>query len=197
MTSPSEKPGEACGETWTANRLARLEQLWKAGETAQAIAGQLGVSRSAVMGKLFRLGNAVGKRRARKKRGKQGGEEPGKKRGKKRGKSLLELENGDCRWPIGDPGSDKFHFCGEPGADFEQDVPYCAQHMQRAYVAPLPRKTGGPGAGGGWHAISSGITGERSDAVLRTAMAAVRRMFRDAIARKDSARKDMARKERT
>ena len=93
MTSPSEKPGEACGKTWTANRLARLEQLWKAGETAQAIAGQLGVSRSAVMGKLFRLGNAVEKRRARKKPDK----ERGKKGGKKRGKTLLELENGDCR----------------------------------------------------------------------------------------------------
>ncbi len=93
MTSPSEKPAGKRGETWTADRLARLEELWKAGETAQAIADQLGVSRSAVMGKLFRLGNAVEKRRARKKPGNKGGKEPGKKRGK----SLQELENGDCR----------------------------------------------------------------------------------------------------
>jgi hypothetical protein len=97
MTSPSENPVGKRSETWTADRLAQLEELWKAGATAQAIADQLGVSRSAVMGKLFRLGSAVERRRASKKpdekRGEKGGEEPGKKRGK----SLLELENGDCR----------------------------------------------------------------------------------------------------
>jgi GcrA cell cycle regulator len=199
MASPSEKPGE----TWTADRLARLAQLWTAGETAQAIADRLGVSRSAVMGKLFRL------QLGRRKRASKASENRGEKRGKKRGKSLLELENGDCRWPIGDPGSDKFHFCGEPGADVEQDIPYCAHHMKRAYVGTPPKKTGGLGSRGGWHTISSGIlgersddvlrtaigersdavlrtaTGERSDAVLRTAMARVRRLFRDAIARKE------------
>jgi GcrA cell cycle regulator len=191
MASPSEQPGEASGETWTADRLAQLKQLWKAGETAQAIADRLGVSRSAVMGKLFRL--QLGRKKRRSKVGESRGRKPGESRGdesgKKRGKSLLELEDGDCRWPIGDPGSEKFHFCGEPGADIEQDVPYCPLHMKRAYVAPPPRKaggqTGGSGGAGGWHTISSGIIGERSDAVLRTAMATVRRMFRDAIARKE------------
>jgi GcrA cell cycle regulator len=172
MASPSEKPGETRGETWTADRLAQLEQLWKAGETAQAIADRLGVSRSAVMGKLFRL--RLGRK---KRRSKKPGESRGEKRGEKRGKSLLELENDDCRWPIGDPGSDKFHFCGEPGADIEQDVPYCAHHMKRAYVAAPPSKTGGknsgPGTSGGWHTISSGIA------------ATVRRMIRDTIARRE------------
>jgi GcrA cell cycle regulator len=90
-----------------------------------------------------------------------------------RGKSLLELTNSDCRWPIGNPGDKRFHFCGEPGADIEQGIPYCQQHMQRAYVAsaPKPEKTGS--APGGWHTISPGIS------------ASVWRMFRDAIARKE------------
>ena len=189
MRAPSENAARKPSATWTADRLAQLEQLSKAGATAQAIADQLGISRSAVMGKLFRLRRAAEKQRASRQRSKN--------RIRKRGKSLLELSNESCRWPIGDPASDQFHFCGAPGADLEQDVPYCADHMRRAYVASPPRKAGGPGFAGGWHAVSPGIIGEPTgprevarpddrlrDAVLRTAMATVRRMFRDAIARK-------------
>src|SRR5580698_8203283 len=75
MASPSEKPGE----TWTADRLARLAQLWTAGETAQAIADRLGVSRSAVMGKLFRL--QLGRKKRRSKVGESRGRKPGESRG--------------------------------------------------------------------------------------------------------------------
>ena len=28
--------------------------------------------------------------------------------------SLLELTERTCKWPIGDPTSDDFHFCGQP-----------------------------------------------------------------------------------
>ncbi len=162
----SETSGETCNKPsnktadkpWTPQRLAQLEQLWSAGATAQAIAAQLGVSRSAVMGKLFRLRKAAEKL-AR------------KQRGKKRGLSLFELTDKTCRWPIGEPGSDKFHFCGEPGADLELDQPYCAQHRQRAYVAKPAKKPESPFAAGS--AISPGIS------------AAVRRMFRDATARRE------------
>jgi hypothetical protein len=54
----------------------------------------------------------------------------------RRGKSLLELTNESCRWPIGDPAKKSFHFCGEPGADLAQGVPYCERHRQRAYTRP-------------------------------------------------------------
>ncbi len=40
-----------------------------------------------------------------------------------------------CRWPHGQPGTSNFIFCGAPEADLEQGIPYCAQHMQRAYGA--------------------------------------------------------------
>lgn len=43
-------------DPWTAERVEMLRRLWAGGETAQSIADRLGgVSRSAVMGKIFRL----------------------------------------------------------------------------------------------------------------------------------------------
>src|ERR1700733_8399378 len=41
---------------WTAETVALLKRLWAEGETAAAIAGRLGgISRSAVLGKVYRL----------------------------------------------------------------------------------------------------------------------------------------------
>ncbi len=45
-------------------------------------------------------------------------------------KGLLDLEDGDCRWPIGDPRSDDFHFCGHRKV---AGMSYCAMHAARAY----------------------------------------------------------------
>jgi GcrA cell cycle regulator len=36
-----------------------------------------------------------------------------------------------CLWPIGDPGTPEFHFCG---ADREEGRPYCSEHVARAYI---------------------------------------------------------------
>lgn len=41
---------------WPDERVAQLRRLWGAGQTAKTIADQLGVSRSAVLGKLCRIG---------------------------------------------------------------------------------------------------------------------------------------------
>lgn len=46
---------------------------------------------------------------------------------------LLDLEAQHCRWPIGDPRSEKFHFCGR---DKVSGLPYCSGHAQIAYVSP-------------------------------------------------------------
>ncbi|HEY7296891.1 MAG TPA: GcrA family cell cycle regulator [Xanthobacteraceae bacterium] len=47
-----------------------------------------------------------------------------------RGCTLLELGERKCRWPISDPGSNDFCFCGnEPVSGF----PYCAGHARMAY----------------------------------------------------------------
>jgi GcrA cell cycle regulator len=47
-----------------------------------------------------------------------------------RGCTLLELGERKCRWPINDPGSHDFCFCGnEPVSGF----PYCPGHARMAY----------------------------------------------------------------
>jgi GcrA cell cycle regulator len=61
--------------------------------------------------------------------------------GSRQGCSFLELSCRTCRWPVGDPGSRDFFFCG---AEPVQGKPYCAAHCLRAYrpaqeTAPRPR----------------------------------------------------------
>jgi GcrA cell cycle regulator len=156
-------------ESWTPASLALLQKLWTEGETAAGIAEKLGgVSRAAVLGKIFRLRrNTSGGAKVTAAatlpadRSRRYGASPvplpplPRRRGAKpldaaatiargKGKTLLELTNGCCRWPYRRPGTSKFFFCGEPGADLEQGIPYCARHMKRAYVAApaLPPKAG-------------------------------------------------------
>lgn len=45
-------------------------------------------------------------------------------------KSLVELTSDTCRWPVGDPGTDDFFFCGAKPLD---GCPYCAAHSRRAF----------------------------------------------------------------
>jgi len=42
-----------------------------------------------------------------------------------------------CKWPIGDPGEDGFHFCGN---DSLETGPYCEYHSGVAYQTPDPRR---------------------------------------------------------
>jgi len=46
-------------------------------------------------------------------------------------KTIFELGPHDCRWPVGEPKSDLFFFCG---AVAEESKPYCSSHCRRAYV---------------------------------------------------------------
>jgi GcrA cell cycle regulator len=45
-------------------------------------------------------------------------------------RTLLELTEDTCRWPIGDPGSADFYFCGGQAPTVG---PYCAYHSRLAY----------------------------------------------------------------
>ena len=47
-----------------------------------------------------------------------------------RGCTLLELGQGQCRWPINSPGADDFCFCGNEPI---KGLPYCAGHARIAY----------------------------------------------------------------
>ncbi|WP_455480827.1 GcrA family cell cycle regulator [Bartonella sp. B12(2025)] len=44
--------------------------------------------------------------------------------------NLLQLSENTCRWPVGDPLSSDFHFCG---ADSGENGPYCAFHAKIAF----------------------------------------------------------------
>ena len=44
--------------------------------------------------------------------------------------SLLQLTEATCKWPIGDPLSKDFYFCGQHSLE---SAPYCDFHSRRAY----------------------------------------------------------------
>ncbi len=57
---------------------------------------------------------------------------------RKDGKVLLtNLDNHTCRWPIGDPKDENFHFCGKR---VRLGQTYCDEHAALAYVKPNGRK---------------------------------------------------------
>ncbi len=43
---------------------------------------------------------------------------------------LTELTERTCKWPVGDPLKDDFHFCGNDSPD---SSPYCTYHQRMAY----------------------------------------------------------------
>jgi GcrA cell cycle regulator len=154
---------------WTDEHIALLARRRAEGATAEAIARELGsgVSRSAVLGKIHRLGLPQPELKLRR--------EPERRRPCAAGKSrqspgagagglaaafaalglgpfagsfdestahpdagkafgtpcmLLALSDTTCRWPIGDPASPGFMFCG--AAPFAAR-PYCLAHCRIAY----------------------------------------------------------------
>ena len=148
---------------WTEDHISRLKKLWLEGRTAEWIARELGpgISRSAVLGKVYRMGLAaqrvapdtpgprprpagqsdhgeaarIGKSDRRLKV--RSGLVPlsSSERGTR---SILTVGRSDCRWPIGDPLASEFSLCGRRvsrGA-------YCADHAAIAYSgAPRPSES--------------------------------------------------------
>lgn len=52
-------------------------------------------------------------------------------------RSLIELGSDECKWPVGEPRSPGFFFCGAKRAD---GLPYCAHHARVAYNRPPDRR---------------------------------------------------------
>lgn len=50
---------------------------------------------------------------------------------------LTELTERTCKWPIGDPLNDDFHFCGNESPD---NSPYCIYHQRLAYQPTADRR---------------------------------------------------------
>jgi GcrA cell cycle regulator len=152
--SGANRGAEAMRGGWNDEQIDLLKRLWAAGETAAAIAERLGdISRSAVLGKIFRL--RLGPAKAGKKPNplavrprlseaitrRRGAEQPDpvvNAKTDRKGKTLFELTNSCCRWPYRRPGTERYFFCGVGEADLEGGIPYCARHMKRAYLVPPP-----------------------------------------------------------
>ncbi|QBY01034.1 GcrA cell cycle regulator [Rhodophyticola sp. CCM32] len=51
--------------------------------------------------------------------------------------NLMELTERTCKWPIGDPATDDFYFCGLP---VQQGKPYCEAHVGVAFQPMSSRR---------------------------------------------------------
>jgi len=51
--------------------------------------------------------------------------------------SLMELTERTCKWPIGDPATEDFYFCGLP---VQQGKPYCEAHVGVAFQPMSSRR---------------------------------------------------------
>ena len=139
---------------WTTQQVNKAIYMWKEGHTATEIAKRISKSRNAVIGKLNRLGvkkpNAAATKDTNQTRY---GNKPTGNNGSKQGKgqtdnetqdvkledqklTLLFLNEKTCRWPIGDPSTKNFWFCGKPS---QLNKRYCAQHSELAFQ-PNPVK---------------------------------------------------------
>jgi GcrA cell cycle regulator len=150
-------------KTWTAERLARLRTCFDAGLSCAQIAGEIGVSRNAVIGKINRLGLSRGRSPAAPRpRGGASMRRPQVLTQRLVLKalfaaepvadnvvstepcSLLNLAPRKCRWPIAGAGTAEFRFCGNVTADA---MSYCAGHARMAYRLS-PQRARAVGAGG-------------------------------------------------
>lgn len=51
--------------------------------------------------------------------------------------TLIELSERTCKWPVGDPLQEGFHFCGNDSGDAS---PYCGYHAKMAFQPSSERK---------------------------------------------------------
>ena len=155
----------ATNNSWSAATIAKLRLLFERGLSTAEIGKRLGFTKNAIVGKINRLGlntkvtvksekkKAAAKKSPAKKSVK-GAKSPKQSKSDQRtsaesrhkierviqhSAALMSLRPDQCRWPIGDPDSDNFKFCGEKCF---VGKPYCFEHCKLAYqfTAPVKKK---------------------------------------------------------
>ena len=140
---------------WTDERVATLKKLWLDGLSASQIAKQLGgVTRNAVIGKVHRLGLAGRATAPRVERPRPAPqprlhtprvsvmraepvvEEPLEPM-PENAVTVVDLSATVCRWPLGDPATPEFRFCGRKA---KAGAPYCEAHVRMAYQPAQSRR---------------------------------------------------------
>ena len=153
--------------TWTDDRVEMLKKLWADGLSTSQIAAELGgITRNAVIGKVHRLGlsgraKSPSSSSPRPRKARSSSHMMRMPRNSIRGnnalaydyavepepelieipleqrKTLLQLTEATCHWPVGDPGSADFFFCGGEAAN---GSPYCSYHSRVAYQPATDRR---------------------------------------------------------
>lgn len=149
---------------WTDERVEMLKKLWAEGHSASQIAKKIGgVTRNAVIGKVHRLGlsgRATPSRPASRptRTPKPRTPAPAKAKAPQAPRkapepivkapdperlpngefaTVLTLKDSMCKWPLGDPASGDFRFCGHRTKAGDA---YCEAHAQIAYQPQKARK---------------------------------------------------------
>lgn len=133
---------------WTDEMVAELRRMWSEGKTSGEIADALGaVSRNAVCGKAHRLGlmssGARPKRTERPRRARQRPYTPTVVQlpdDAFTGPSwapaaVMALKHTHCQWPLGDPRSPDFRYCG---SDTVKGSSWCRFHQRMAVGIGTP-----------------------------------------------------------
>lgn len=129
---------------WNDANVALLTKMWDEGKTAADIAEALGgITRNSVIGKANRLGlekrpSPIKKAKTTKKTVVEDNDSLDDDSDLMDAKSfsILDIKEGMCRWPVGDPQDEDFHFCGKKALE---GCPYCDKHATEAYQVPNKR----------------------------------------------------------
>ena len=145
---------------WTDDQIARLRVLWDEGHSTAAIGRHLGVSKNSIVGKAHRIDlperpSPIVRNGERQRPGVQRHyhtqtlpplaslatvtpiilaprkPKPPATAPTQPTPAPRKLPSKPCCWPIGEPGTKAFRFCG---ADSEPGKPHCSEHTKRAYV---------------------------------------------------------------
>ena len=148
---------------WNDETIARIRALWAEGLSTSEIGRRMGITKNAVVGKAHRLNLPARPSPIRRMPGEKSVRRPTPRRVV--GPTLPALQSASrpaaavprppvtlrpvpaqprpagrvsaCCWPLGEPGTPEFRFCGDPTVPAK---PYCDEHVAVAYVRVRDRR---------------------------------------------------------